>query len=198
MVTVAAQIESKQDVRDEILQAALKLFTAKGYFNTSIADICHEAEVSTGTVYYYFKNKEGIAEALLGDVVHSLTASIAEITAKSHSAFERLRAILELFFTLTQDAPEVMRFIVYLRHHEFLPNCPSFGLSEPFQQLTQIMREGIQAGEIRRMDPAIASACFYGALVQIVQLRLDGVLEKSPDRYLFDTWTAIWRALAPA
>ncbi len=197
MVTVAAEIMGKQEPRDEIMQAALKLFTEKGYFNTSIADIRRQADVSTGTIYHYFKNKESIAEALLCDVLQSLNDSIEEIKIKTNHTFERLRAIVELFFTLAEDAPEVMRFMVCVRHREFLLDQPPLSLSRPFQQLTRIMHEGIRTGELRRMDPVVATACFYGTIVQMVQLHLDGVLEKPLDWYLLDTWTAIWRALSP-
>lgn len=197
MVTVAAEIIGKQEPRDEIMQAALKLFTEKGYFNTSIADIRRQADVSTSTIYHYFKNKESIADALFLDVLQSLNDSIEEIRTKTNNTFERLRAIVELFFTLAKEAPEVMRFMVCIRHHEFLLDRPPLSLSRPFQQLTRIMQEGIRAGELRRMDPVVANACFYGTIVQMVQLHLDGVLERLLDWYLLDTWTAIWRALSP-
>ncbi len=196
MVTVAAETMDKQEAREEIMKAALKLFAEKGYFNTSIADIRRQADVSTGTIYHYFKNKECIAEALLQDVFQSLSDSIAEIKIKTHHTFERLQAIVELFFALAEDAPEVMRFLVSLHHHEFLLGKP-LNLSTPFQQLTQIMEEGIAAGELRRMDPIVANACFYGTVVQMVQWHLDGVLKRPLNRYLSDTWTAIWQSLSP-
>jgi AcrR family transcriptional regulator len=197
MVTVAAQVMGKQELRDEIIQAALKLVTEKGYFNTSIADICKQADVSTGTIYHYFKTKESIVDALFQEVLQNLSDSIEEITAKSNHTFERLRAIAELFFALTEEAPEVMRFMVCVRHQEFLCDRPPLSLAKPFQQLTWIMQEGIKAGDIRRMDPAVASACFYGTIVQMVQMRLDGALDRPLNWYLLDTWTAIWRMLSP-
>jgi len=85
-----------------------------------------------------------------------------------------------------------MRFIFWV-----FPNTSSMVLTKPFEQLSWIMAEGIKNGEIRRMDPNVASACFYGIVAQVVQMHLEGALEKPLDRYLLDTWTAIWRALAP-
>ncbi len=173
------------------------LFTEKGYFNTSIADIRRQADVSTGTIYHYFKNKEAIADALFEDILQSLNDSIKEINRKNKDTFERLRAIVELFFTLSEDAPDVMRFIITVRHQEFLPSRTPLSLSQPLQQLTQIMRDGINKGELRRTDPIVASAFFYGSITRMIQLRLEGVLKKELDWYLLDTWTAIWRALSP-
>ena len=197
MVTNSPQVDGKKEPKEEILKAALELFTEKGYCNTSIADIRQEANVSTGTIYHYFKNKEAIADALFEDILQSLNDSIKEIKRKNKNAFEQLRAIVELFFTLTEDAPDVIRFIITIRHQEFLPSRPPLSLTQPFQSLTQIMQEGVNKGEIRQIDPVVASACFYGTMTRMCQLRLEGVLQKQLDWYLLDTWTVIWRALAP-
>ncbi|HHJ38314.1 MAG: hypothetical protein AXA67_13725 [Methylothermaceae bacteria B42] len=197
---VMAQAKKKSDKKepnDEILKAALKLFTQKGYFNTSVADIRREADVSTGTIYHYFKNKEAIADALYQDIITSLNESIKEIKNKTKNSFERLRAIVELFFTLTEDAADVMGFIIMAHHQEFLPNEKPLSMSPPFLLLTEIMKEGIKAGELRRMDPVVANACFYGTTARMIQLRLENALDKPLDWYLLDTWTAIWKALSP-
>jgi AcrR family transcriptional regulator len=192
MVTVAKEILGRKELREEILQAALKLFTEKGYCNTSISDISKEVEVSPGTLYHCFKNKYSIAEALSREILENLSDSIEEIKTHTPHAFERLRTLLELFFRLAEDAPYIMRFIFWV-----FPTTSSMVLSKPFEQLSWIMAEGIKNGEIRRMDPNVASACFYGIVAQVVQMHLEGALEKPLDRYLLDTWTAIWRALAP-
>ena len=46
----------KPEVRDAILGAAFRLFAARGYAATMIADIAREAGVSPGTVYIYFRS----------------------------------------------------------------------------------------------------------------------------------------------
>nr|BAL56697.1 hypothetical protein HGMM_F42A12C38 [uncultured Gammaproteobacteria bacterium] len=49
------------------------------------------------------------------------------------------------------------------------------------------MQAGMQAKEIRRADPAVASAWFYGVVIQSVQMRLDNALAKPLNWYLLDT-----------
>ena len=46
------------DVRTEILQVSLKLFNEFGSENISTNEIAKKTDISTGTLYYYFKNKE--------------------------------------------------------------------------------------------------------------------------------------------
>jgi TetR/AcrR family transcriptional regulator, acrAB operon repressor len=51
--------------RAQIMRAALKLFSTRGYHGTSVRDIAHAARVSTGNVYHQFQDKESIFNALL-------------------------------------------------------------------------------------------------------------------------------------
>ncbi|WP_445480519.1 TetR/AcrR family transcriptional regulator [Lysinibacillus irui] len=49
---------STQDKRKRLIEAAYKVFVRKGYANASIKDIANEADMTSGLVHYYFKNKE--------------------------------------------------------------------------------------------------------------------------------------------
>ncbi len=55
----------KTDFKKKIIDTALRLFSDKGYFNTSLQDIRKEANVSIGGIYHHFKNKEEIASAFM-------------------------------------------------------------------------------------------------------------------------------------
>ncbi len=57
--------------REELLTAALDLFSEKGYHNVSMHEIAQRAEFAVGTVYKFFRNKEDLYKALI-------TAKVAE------------------------------------------------------------------------------------------------------------------------
>ena len=48
----------KDDKRDRIQKAAVKVFARKGYFASRVSDIARKAGVADGTIYLYFRNKE--------------------------------------------------------------------------------------------------------------------------------------------
>ena len=56
---------SQQRRRDDIVQAALRVFDRDGFEGARIDDVAAEADVAKGTVYLYFKNKDAIAEAMV-------------------------------------------------------------------------------------------------------------------------------------
>lgn len=59
------QEERSEKSRQQILDAALKLFSHRGYGATSVRDIAEEANLSKGNVYHHFPDKETIFRALL-------------------------------------------------------------------------------------------------------------------------------------
>jgi len=63
--TLPRREREKLRQRDELLAAALELFSEKGYHNVSIHEIAQRAEFAVGTVYKFFKNKEDLYKALI-------------------------------------------------------------------------------------------------------------------------------------
>src|SRR6185312_17384908 len=55
----------KTDKRALLMQSAMALAYGQGFMQTSLADIAGEAKVPLGNVYYYFKTKEEIGEAII-------------------------------------------------------------------------------------------------------------------------------------
>jgi len=87
----------KQDVREAILAAAFRLFSAQGYSDTSIPAIAREAGISTANVYVYFRSKMDILYTLyepwLKERLDRLERSLKKIAAPQ-ARLERLLAIL--------------------------------------------------------------------------------------------------------
>jgi len=58
--------------RDRILVAASRLFSEKGYYNTSMGDIAQAAGMGRASLYYYFPNREHVARALLDSIMDQI------------------------------------------------------------------------------------------------------------------------------
>ena len=67
------QLERSERSRKDILDAALKLFSHRGYGATSVNDIAAEAKLSKGNVYHHFPDKESIFRGLLDRYFHALS-----------------------------------------------------------------------------------------------------------------------------
>lgn len=184
-----------QGTRGQILQTALELFSTKGYFNTTVQDIRRTADVSIGSIYHYFKNKEAIAKALYDEQVEQLGRTIDNILSGHQTTYDRCRAVVAHLFEMADTAPVAMQYILYAKHREFMPGEKPICSSRPFAMLLQAVEKGMAAGEIRRLDPTVATANLFGGAIRLIQLKLDGVLQKDLAAYLDDTWQCAWRAV---
>ena len=84
--------------REEILDAAEKLFAAKGFNNTSTGDILDAVGIARGTLYYHFKSKEDILDGVIQRITDKLMRDASEIVRqKELPVLERLtKAIMSL------------------------------------------------------------------------------------------------------
>src|SRR2546426_835383 len=77
--------QKRDSRRAQLLEAALSLFSEKGYYATSIADIIERAQVARGTFYNYFDGKRQIFNQLLDQLFEAVTVVIFPITAETPS-----------------------------------------------------------------------------------------------------------------
>ena len=87
------RLREKEQRYNTILKAAETLFAQKGYHQTSIEEIADLAEVSTGAVYIYFKNKEDLLITLMHEIGHQLRKLLAEEFNRTGFSFDSFKNI---------------------------------------------------------------------------------------------------------
>jgi len=195
MVRASANVQPGQ-IEERIIAAALQLFTRRGYFNTSVPDMAHAAQVSVGSIYHYFKNKEDVARALSENLTDGLQGELDRIAQKHDTVHDRCRATIAVLFELTESNRDAMEFMLYAKHREFLPVARPICSSKPFETMRGFVQDGMERGEIRRMDIMVASSCLFGGAIRLITARLDGVLAEPLPDMLDATWECAWRGVA--
>jgi AcrR family transcriptional regulator len=95
----------RQLVRDELVEAALKLLTSQGFETTTIDQIVATAGVSRRTFFRYFRSKEDVIVAFLGDVGAQLCATLAARPVGEPPAVA-LRHAVSIFVQTCLEHPE--------------------------------------------------------------------------------------------
>ena len=85
----------KTDKRVRLIEAAKVLIHQQGFNLTTLADIAQEADVPLGNVYYYFKTKEAIGEAVIDKRAAEYTDMLLRLDENTEP-LARLRAFIEL------------------------------------------------------------------------------------------------------
>lgn len=188
-------LSPRPDTRFLVLDAALTLFTQRGYFNTSVHDISREACVSIGSIYHHFGDKEGVASALYDQLNLRMEGLIADIQRRHDSLHDQARELISTLFELTESEPRAMEFMLYAKHREFLPSQGPVCSSRPFVQMREMVARGMARGEVRPMDAMVASTCLFGGPLRMITARLDGLAERPLPAYLDELWPCAWAAV---
>ncbi len=189
----------KEDKKNIILEASLKLFSKKGFYNTTIPDIAKSINMSVGNMYNYFKSKETLAMAIIRYTSDTLGEKIKKINQKKISSKEKIRLIVKMYFDLAQKKPEMIEYFlrVYLSNRDIFKNgCEGMICVSSF--VTEIMiffEEGVRSKELRDQDFFSAFGLFMGYLGGMVFLNGENVLEKSLNDYVDDISNNIYLAL---
>jgi len=112
---------NKLQCRQRILKASRRLFSSRGYEETTIEEVAEQAGISKATLYNYFPGKEslliGIAEAELADVRQLISGKLRN----EPSSLVKLRQVMELFVLDSIPYISLSRKISYLNSCEGSP-----------------------------------------------------------------------------
>jgi len=81
--------------RTEILQAALELFSQKGYHNVSMQEIAVRAEFAVGTLYKFFKNKEELYKEILMQTAMLFYSALSKALEEKGDEYARIKIFLK-------------------------------------------------------------------------------------------------------
>src|SRR5436309_12914212 len=89
--------------RERILDAAVRVFAEKGFYNAKVSDVARLAGVADGTIYLYFKSKDDLLISLFEDRMERINAQVREAIASAKGAPERLRRLCQLHQALVES-----------------------------------------------------------------------------------------------
>ena len=150
-------VKEAEERKNEILYAAEKLFGAKGFDHTSTNDILNEIGIARGTLYYHFKSKEDILDAMIERITRQLIAKATDIVQKKEiPVLQRLTMTImtlnvnnELGLEVMQQVHKPQNALMHQKMQETL-------LSGVNPLITGLIEEGIQQDIFRTDYPAEA------------------------------------------
>lgn len=101
----------REKTRVDLIEAAERVISRKGYHQTRIADIANEADVGLGTFYLHFKTKNEIFIELIANGAETLRRELAEAKAGVHTPAEKLKITIDTILDAAAEAPELFRIV---------------------------------------------------------------------------------------
>jgi AcrR family transcriptional regulator len=149
----------------QILDAALAVFGERGLSNARLDDIAKRAGVSKGTIYLYFPNKEELfREVIRSTVVAQIERAEQAVARATGTATESLTHVMRENFEFLRTATFATLFRLVNAELFNFPDLAEFYAKEVVERkqrlLSGVIARGMESGEFRRADPAIAARIF--------------------------------------
>jgi AcrR family transcriptional regulator len=154
--------------RKEILQAAEKVFAAKGFFHTTMNEIAQVAEFGTGTLYNFFKSKEDLYFTLIDEKTDEINRLVKNELFRKASAIERIRKVLILELEFIEQNRDFFR--IYTSEGSrfewtIKDDCGKKihdKMVDYIDLLAQVLKEGMKANELKPLNPLDLAHAFEG------------------------------------
>jgi len=166
--------------RQCILDAAVRVFSERGFFHARVADVAESAGVAGGTIYLYFKNKDDLLISVFEDRMESILSYVKSALAEEENAAARLRRFIELHLGLVErDLALADVMAVELRQSsKFVREYRARKFYDYLAVAEDILNEGISEGMFRTgINPKIYRRALFGALDELSVMWVTSIRE---------------------
>jgi len=185
----------KQQRREEIIQAAEKVFYTLGLEHATMDDVADEAELSKGTLYLYFKSKEMLHVEVARRAIILLNSFTSQAADEAENAIQKLGQMGLATIHFSKTFPDQMKAIQNLMAKE--PGSMELSTGEvqsivysdsSVGRLMQVVEQGIRDKEIRSDIPApLIAHTLWMQMMSVIQFvntenALIEILELSPEK----------------
>jgi AcrR family transcriptional regulator len=162
--------------RQQIMVAAKRVFSSKGFSKTTMEDIAKDAELSPGTLYLYFKNKDELYASLSLRILQYLLIRMEHVISEMDmNPEQRLEALKQAMYDVYDFDPLILVNMFHLQSSETLKNLSTELLSEirelsqkSLDAMAQIFEEGVREGYLLERSPAVLSTIVWAMFSGIV------------------------------
>ncbi|MET3291570.1 UNVERIFIED_CONTAM: AcrR family transcriptional regulator [Brevibacillus sp. OAP136] len=163
----------RDERKEQIIAAALKVFARRGIAGTKMSMIATEAGISHGLLYHYFKSKDDLFTTLVEGAVLEAHEEMKRVYELPGSPIERIRMLTES--TLDEGGKPYFLLIHQARTSEGVPErakqlIEKYSLELFVEQLRPLFEQGQQAGEVAEGDAGELIACYLSVLSGLMVL----------------------------
>lgn len=171
-------VKEAEERKNEILDVAEVLFASKGYDNTSTNDILKEVNIARGTLYYHFKSKEDILDAIISRMETALIGRAKAVASdKSIPVLERMTMAIQALNVDSNIGSEVLAQVHKPQNALMHQKMQESLIKGVVPIITELCIEGVEAGILNTDYPAQA----VEMIMIYSSVAFDDRVELSPD-----------------
>ena len=180
--------------KQQIEEAAGRLFSERGYAGTSVRDIARELDLQGGSLYAHISSKEEVLWGIIREAGKGFLAAVEPIASGPGTCGERLQAMARAHIrVITADTRSALVFLHEWRFLDQAHRDEILAMRDRYEALYRtLIREGAETGEFTAPDPVTAAAAMLSSLNGVAwwfseegTLSPDEIADRISDLYLF-------------
>jgi AcrR family transcriptional regulator len=199
MGTKSRKQAEKESRRESILQAAEVIMTIGGLHSLSIDAVAQQAQLATGTIYLYFKNKEEILATLTVKARLQLLSAFEKVEQSDSTPLDKIKQIVQKNYLFYQENPLYYDLVsLYEANNTLVESDEMYKSSEKITHLvSRMIDEAKRAGTLNEnIDIQNFTLCLWGmttGILQLIKVRGNIIYEKMQiePTHLLDTFLEI-------
>ncbi len=156
--------------REEILTAARRVFSERGFERATLDEIAEVAEFGKGTIYNYFKSKEELFVCIIERGINRFQEFVSEAIKNKTMPSEKVAAYIDSAFAFFEKHRQIFSILelerINLARHlteEMFSKCCEHQAAL-LQSLAQLFDEGIKKGEFKKLDSMKLAQFLFGLI----------------------------------
>jgi AcrR family transcriptional regulator len=177
---ISVRETKKKETRQAIMQAAMTLFTEKGFDETSIEELAKAAGIGKGTIYGYFQTKSDILHAFCEDELECLHQ---ELTSNADQDIPILQQMVSIYMAEFNKIIENREFARLFMQQTAFPRDVELDRhleheNDYFKLLFPLLEKAQERGELRKdIDLLYITGHFYGLYLLLVSAWFSGRIQ---------------------
>ena len=152
---------NKNERKEQIMDAALKVIISKGYDNSRMDDIVDLSSMSKGAIYWYYKSKKEVYLNLVNYWVIKYSTVINHIIEEDDSAADQLKDVFDYFILQYEQDPSAFKALVEFwslagRDEDFHKKVDRV-YTKFLEFLERIINKGVKSGEFKNLDVRVTA-----------------------------------------
>lgn len=168
--------QRSEETRLRIIEAAIKLFSNRGYNKASVEDICQEAGISKGAFYHHFESKQALFLSLLDGWLKTIDNAIEASRDKTapQTFMQMTEAFPYIFKTAGEGLPMFLEFWLQASRDKKIWEASIAPYRRYHRYFTSLIKKGVEEGSFVDVDPELASRMIVStAMGLLLQSLLD-------------------------
>jgi AcrR family transcriptional regulator len=158
----------RERTREQLVDSARALISEKGVAGLRIGEITARADVALGSFYNHFETKEALVDAVVGESLEALAASVAGGEADDQDPAEVVAEAIRRFVRLADDDPSFAQLIVHLNHADTVFATAVY----PYARFA--LQRAIEAGRLETPDVEVSLTTIVGGSLALMRAVVDG------------------------